>query len=112
MPVKKNGISGILYLTSAPKFVLAIPTPKANINEKIMANKTKGSFIIVVTKLNGLVLTMRVKVTIIKIKFSITEIIIIGLPISQGSGLYRAVKIAVGAIAIIPEIDPSIVPIL
>ena len=43
MAVKKNGIRGILYLTSAPKFVLAIPTPKANTNENIMANKTKGS---------------------------------------------------------------------
>ena len=34
-PEKKKGIKGILYLTKAPKFVPAIPTPKAKNKEKI-----------------------------------------------------------------------------
>ena len=32
---KKKGIKGILYLTNAPKFVPAIPTPKVKNKEKI-----------------------------------------------------------------------------
>ena len=33
--LKKNGIKGVLYLTRAPKFVPAIPTPKEKNIEKM-----------------------------------------------------------------------------
>ena len=46
MELKKNGINGILYLTNAPKFVPAIPTPKAKIIEKNMQYNKNGSEII------------------------------------------------------------------
>ena len=41
--MKKKGISGNLYLTKAPKLVLAIPTPKAKKTEKIIEKRKKGS---------------------------------------------------------------------
>ena len=85
--VKKKGINGILYLTNAPKFVLAIPTPNAKIKENVKANTKNGSFRIILIVLNGLILIKIKKLNKIKIIFSTTEIIIIGLPISFGRGL-------------------------
>ena len=41
--VKKKGTRGVLYLTKAPKFVPATPTPNAKINENVIQYRRKGS---------------------------------------------------------------------
>ena len=88
---------GILYLTSAPKFVPAIPTPNAkNVENKIQNNKN-GCFVKSLIIFMGLVLINKRKTKRIKATFSTAEITIVGLPISQIKGLKRAVKIAIGA---------------
>ena len=65
-----NGRIEILYLTKAPKFVLAIPTPKPKkiINEN--ENRSRGDLNIVLIKKNGFTFIIINKKKIDKILFS------------------------------------------
>ena len=112
MQLNRKGINGILYLTNAPKLVLAIPTPKAKNIENMKANAKKGSVNISLKNLKGESLNKRTAVKNSNKIFSTTEITIIGLPISQGRGLKIDVKMAIGANRKRPVKDPSISPIL
>ena len=95
--LKKKGINGVLYLTIAPKLVPAIPTPKAKRIENIKQYIKKGSLNKVLKTENGETLINVYNVKIIKIKFSIAENTMVGLPISHKKGLNNAVKMAFGA---------------
>lgn len=101
---------GILYLTNAPKFVPARPTPNPKIITKINEVTRKESEKRYLKKITGFTLKIMIMMYTVSIRFSTALKIIAGLPISRTVGLKIEEKIAIGAMLSNPKNVPSIFP--
>ena len=73
MAIRKNGIQGILYLTSVPKFKVVAPINKANNIEKKKQNITIGSRLSVLKNVNGPTRKNTSRVNNIRLRLSIED---------------------------------------